>query len=91
MNGCGNSFYLSLPGVRKTKVILGGDCTYDALHWITLGNAGKPDALKLTKGTMTFTLISKESGIMIDQFLLTTDARYKPAGAYSPTAGLLAK
>lgn len=87
-NGCGNSFLMKLPNVAGEQ-ILGGDGTYDILLWKSLNDGGRPRPLTLKKGVMTFTLISKESGTMADQFLLTTDRKYTPAGIYKATSDLL--
>lgn len=87
-NGCGNSFLMTISGIRGNW-ILGGDGTYEALHWLSLSDGGRPRALPLKKGVITFTLGAKESGAMADQFLLTTDRRYVPAGTYKATANLL--
>lgn len=83
--GCGNSFFYKVEG-NKYAYVLGGDATYDSLHWISLSDdGGRPRPLRLEKGTVTFTLGAKESGARVDQFLLTTDAKKQPAGVYAPT------
>lgn len=86
--GCGNSIWITAPGVNK--YVLGGDGTYDSMHWLRLNDSGKPKALKLKKGVNTITLTAKESGVMLDQFLLTTDIGTIPGGTYAPTPNLLA-
>jgi hypothetical protein len=86
-SGCGNRFYIAATGTRSA--LLGGDATYDALHWIVWNDAGKPKKLSLRKGVVTFTLSAKESGTMVNQFLLTNDPKYRPADVYTPTAGFV--
>ncbi|HEY3379427.1 MAG TPA: hypothetical protein VGL77_18265 [Armatimonadota bacterium] len=86
--GCGNSFLMNIAGV-KGNWILGGDGTYEVLHWICLSDGPRQLALKLKKGTVDFKLSAKESGTMLDQFLLTTDAKMVPAGIYTTTPNLL--
>lgn len=87
--GCGNSFAFKVEG-NKGEYILGGDATYDTLEWKSLSDdGGRPRPLRLQKGTITFTLGSKESGTMVDEFMLTTDAKKQPAGAYAPTKNAL--
>jgi flagellar hook assembly protein FlgD len=92
--GCGNSFYMKVEGFNNSgEWILGGDGTYDLLHWICLSdggdNANSPRPLALKAGTVTFTLGARESGTRVDQFLLTTDAKKRPADCYTPTASAL--
>jgi len=82
-SGCGNTFYITAPGT--TKAILGKDATYDALHWICWNDAGKPKKLVLHKGVVTISLGARESGTMVDQFLLTNVATYRPASVYNAT------
>lgn len=86
--GCGNSFLFKSQGITG-EWVLGGDGTYDAMHWICLSDGNRPRALQLKKGKITFTLGAKESGTRADQFLLTTDRRYVPQGIYKATANLL--
>jgi hypothetical protein len=91
--GCGNSFFLQLDLFKKAKLLLGGDSTYNTLHWVTLSdsgdNAGNPLPLRLKKGELTLTLGAKENGVMIDQLVLTTDAKFEPAGIYDLTPDVL--
>ena len=86
-SGCGNTFYITAPGTAQA--ILGGDGTYDALHWVNWIDAGKPKKLSLHKGVNTITLGARESGTMVNQFLLTDDAKYRPAAAYFATPGFV--
>jgi hypothetical protein len=92
-NGCGNSFYLKVQGYDSGEWIIGGDSTYNALHWVALtdGDSSEPRPLLLKKGVVNFTLGSKESGARVDQLLLTTDREKRPAGIYKPTKDLLVK
>lgn len=92
-SGCGNSFYVAFDAYRNRRLVLGGDNTYNAFHWITITDAGNdqshPFPLQLKKGVNLITLSVKESGVMVDQFLLTTDREKLPTGMYPPTPGLL--
>ena len=81
--GCGNSVNMSIDGVKGSYVITSG--TYDALHWLALLDGKNPLKLTLKKGAVTLTLTSKENGLMLDQFLLTDTARYRPADIYTAT------
>lgn len=92
--GCGNSFLLQVQGYDTDKEwIIGGDGTYDALHWVCLNDSGdnrtRPRPLRLKKGVVAFTLGVKEGGTMVDEFLLTTDALKRPEGCYKPTPDVL--
>jgi hypothetical protein len=91
--GCGNSVFLQLDIFKKAQLVLGGDATFNVLHWVTLSdsgnNSGNPLPLRLKKGELLLTLGAKENGIMLDQFVLTTDAKFEPAGTYEPTPNLL--
>jgi len=97
-NGCGNSVYFKIDG-EKGDAILGGDGTYNALHWVCLketvdakkNKTGDPLKLPLKKGTVTFVMGSKESATEIDQFVLTTDPEMYPANSYKPTPNALVK
>jgi len=91
-NGCGNSFYIKIKD-DKGDPYLGGDATYNCLHWVCLMESGtsKPTQLKLKKGEVTFVVASRESATEIDQFLLTTDPELYPANVYKPTPNLLVK
>jgi hypothetical protein len=88
--GCGNSFYINVSGV-KGDWIIGGDGTYDSMHWVCISDGNHPKGFALTPGVVTFTLRSRESGTMLDEFLLTTDRTTIPGGIYKPTAGVLAQ
>ena len=94
VNGCGNSFFMQIEGYDSGDWIIGGDGTYNSMHWVCLNdggnNSGNPRPLQLKKGTVTFTVGAKESATKIDQFLLTTDRKLTPANIYKPTADLLA-
>lgn len=81
--GCGNSINMSIEGIKGSYVITDG--TYDALHWLALLDGKNPLKLALKKGTETLTLTSKENGLMLDQFLLTDSAKYRPADIYTAT------
>jgi len=97
-NGCGNSVYFKMED-EKGDSILGGDGTYNALHWVCLketvdakkNKTGDPLKLPLKKGTVTFVMGSKESATEIDQFVLTTDPEMYPANSYKPTPNALVK
>ena len=73
-DGCGNSFRLKLNGKRLPTV--GQDGTYKSWHWVDL----KMRTLKLAPGEHVLEILGKEDGIKIDQFFLTTNTRYIPAG-----------
>ena len=94
-NGCGNSFYIKVQGYDSGDWIIGGDGTYDHVHWICLTDGGnnndKPRPLALKQGQVTFTVGSKESATMLDQFVLTNDRKYTPANAEKPTPDTLVK
>jgi hypothetical protein len=87
--GCGNSFSVKVEGYDSGEWVIGGDGTYDSLHWVCLtdggDNSSRPRPLSLKKGDVTLTLGAKESGARVDQFLLTTDRGKTPAGVYKPT------
>ncbi|MHB9131595.1 MAG: hypothetical protein ACYDBB_10975 [Armatimonadota bacterium] len=90
--GCGNSFFLKVQGYGANKWVLGGDGTYDTLHWICLSdgdNGGQPRPLILKKGVVTITLATREGGVEADQFILTNDKEKRPAGIFKPTPNLL--
>jgi hypothetical protein len=91
--GCGNTFNIRVEGSTSGQWILGGDSTYDVLHWICLSdggdNADSPRPLALKAGTVTITLGQRESATQVDEFMLSTDAKKRPAGDYLPTADAL--
>lgn|GEM_PF-416815 len=89
-NGCGNSVFFKIDG-EKGDPFIGGDGTYNSMHWVCWKDNADPRPLKLKKGEVTFILGSKESATEIDQFLLTTDPELYPANIYKPTANLLVK
>jgi len=86
--GCGNSVLTNISGYSNDWV-LGGDATYDCLHWICLCDGGdnnsRPRPLQLKKGPVTITLKSVKGGIMVDEFLLTTDKDEEAQGAMKPS------
>lgn len=92
--GCGNSVLINIGGSQHDWV-LGGDATYDCLHWICLCDGGNNDSnprpLQLKKGPLTITLKSVKGGIMLDEFLLTTDREAEAQGAMTPTPNALIK
>jgi hypothetical protein len=94
-NGCGNSFYVKVEGYKSGDWIIGGDGTYDVLHWVCLTDGGKnggnPRPLMLKKGTVTITIGAKESATAVDQFVLTTDKKYLPVNTVKPTPNILVK
>ena len=94
-NGCGNSFYIKIDGDKSGDWIIGGDGTYNSMHWVCLkdggDNSSEPRRLKLSQGVVTFVVASKESATLIDQFVLTTDKELHPANIYKPTPDVLAK
>lgn len=90
--GCGNSFFLKVQGYGSAKWVIGGDGTYNTMHWLCLSdgnNSSHPRPLMLKKGEVTFTLGAREGGTAVDQFLLTTDDKKRPAGIYPATKDLL--
>ncbi len=89
-----NKVDLRIQGYDKGDPIwiLGNDATCQALHWVSLNEPGSDDVLrpfKLTAGVTAITVIAREGGIMLDQFLLTTDKFRNPAGALTDTSGAL--
>ncbi|HOF90003.1 MAG TPA: hypothetical protein PLZ36_18150 [Armatimonadota bacterium] len=93
--GCGNSFFVKVQGYDSGEWIIGGDGTYNILHWVCLSDTGdnksRPRPLILKKGTVAITFGSRESGTMLDQVVLTTDPGFQPAGIYKATANALVK
>ncbi len=91
--GCGNSLMVSFDTLQDRWLMLGGDNLFNTFHWVTPSDAGNnqqyPLPLHLTKGSVKFSVGSKVSGIMCDQFLLTTDPGLRPNGIYLPTPGVL--
>ncbi len=49
-------------------------------------NNSHPRPLQLKKGPLTITLKSVKGGIMLDEFLLTTDREAEAQGAMTPTS-----
>ena len=94
-NGCGNSIFMKVEGFDSGAWAIGGDGTYNVMHWVCLTDGGKnnanPRPLKLKKGTIAFSMGAKESATIIDQFLLTTDKKLTPANIYKATPDVLAK
>ena len=92
-NGCGNSFYIKVEGYNSGNWIIGGDGTYNIMHWVCLADGGKnsgdPRPLMLKKGVVTITVGAKESATEIDQFVLTTDPGYTPANIVKTTPAIL--
>ncbi|HOF88288.1 MAG TPA: hypothetical protein PLZ36_09340, partial [Armatimonadota bacterium] len=77
-----------VPAGRETQKrwLLGGDTTYNVFHWIRLhDDAGHPQRLALRKGFITFYFEARQTGIKIDQCLLTTAPAYRPSGCLLPT------
>jgi hypothetical protein len=93
--GCGNSFFVKVQGYDSGEWIIGGDGTYNMMHWVCLSDTGdnksRPRPLILKKGTVTITFGSRESGTMLDQAVLANDPGFQPAGIYKATAGALVK
>lgn len=92
--GCGNSFFVKVEGYDSGEWTIGNDATYNVMHWVCLsdtGNQSKPRPLMLKKGVIDISIGSRESGTMLDQLLLTTDANLQPAGIYKVTEKALAK
>ena len=88
--GCGNSFLIGMSGVFTGNIIIGGDATYNSLHWVQLKDGNRAKKLSLKKGKQDITLATKETGsAMCDQFLLTTDANKKPSGILTATKSLV--
>jgi len=83
-----NKLGVSIQG-DATDRFFGGDATYEILHWVALRDRDQAWPLKLKKGITTITLKANDPGIRIDQLLLTTDAKFMPAGVYPPTLGAL--
>ncbi len=83
--GCGNSVGIKVGGYdgAQWKVT---SSTYDSLNWMPMmESAGVLKPLRLKKGVAAITLVATESGIKVDQLILTTDKEFRPAGIYKPT------
>lgn len=80
-SGCGNSFFVNIDGVNKSSddaFILGGDATYDGLHWVCLMVGKDMRPLQLGAGMVNINLKVREAGTAVDQFLLTQDKGFIP-------------
>ena len=71
MNGCGNSFKLVIDQSRAQAF---SDQLYDKWHWV------RGPTFELSAGTHHITILNREDGVKLDQFLLTTDTGYRPVG-----------
>ena len=72
-----NSFFLQVD--NGTKLIFGNSANYDNWHWE--GNTSSPLSLgNLSAGSHTITIYGREARetVMLDQLLLTDDAKYIP-------------
>ncbi len=66
--------------------------TYDTLHWCPLyESSGVLKPLQLKKGVVTITLVAVESGVKVDQLLLTTDKYFNPTGIFNATPNAVIK
>lgn len=75
---CGNSFWITPPGVAAHQL---GDEIYKRWHWVKA-----EAALRLPPGVLQLQIRSREDGVRIDQFCLTADASFRPAGRMQPNA-----
>ncbi|MEI6518628.1 MAG: hypothetical protein WCO98_01070 [bacterium] len=83
--GCGNSVGIKVSGYEGANWKVTSS-TYDTLHWMAVQESvGVLKPLRLKKGVSTITLVALESGIKVDQLILTTDKEFKPAGIYKVT------
>jgi hypothetical protein len=73
MDGCGNSFTLSIDD--GPAFAFGGDGVYKKWHWVK--GPAKP-VIQLTPGTHTLKVANREDGVMLDQVLLVQERRYVP-------------
>jgi hypothetical protein len=90
--GCGNTVGIRLPG-NPADLKIGGDGTYESLHWLCLTDGAamdEPKPIVLEAGPNVFEAFPREPGIKVDEFLLTTDFKSRPGGAYNQTPGALA-
>ncbi len=80
-SGCGNTFFVNIEGINKSSdeaFVLGGDATYDGLHWVCLMNGKNMRPLQLGAGMVNINLRVREAGTAVDQFLLTQDKGFIP-------------
>jgi hypothetical protein len=82
-DGCGNSFFLRIGD--KPNVVFGNNGTYQRWHWV------RGPRVTLNKGTVTIRIQNREDGAKLDQFLLTTNARYVPVQAEKETSQYVTK
>ncbi|MEI7832595.1 MAG: hypothetical protein WCJ56_05300 [bacterium] len=80
-SGCGNSFFVHIDGVNKSSddtFVLGGDATYNGLHWVCLLEGKNMKPLQLKAGLVNLNLLVREAGTNVDQLLLTRDYKFVP-------------
>jgi len=87
---CAPMLGVKVQGYEKHELRIGGDATFDCLHWVYLsdgvGNSNHPRPLKLKQGMVAITLNTRhQSGFKLDEFLLTNDKGIEVQGAYKPT------
>ena len=73
---CGNSFFMTID---DTPVFtFGQDGVYKRWHWIRASKRLKQ--MVLTKGEHSLQIKIRETGVRLDQILLTRDPKYVPVG-----------
>jgi len=82
LDGCGNSFYLSVDG--GPKLTFGDDGTYKHWQWVTI--RGAEGVFRLGKGSHTVEFLNREDGAALDQVFITTnlDDQAQPQGILLP-------
>lgn len=81
------TYFTVTLGQSQPSWRLGGDRTFQALHWVSLmdRNDDNLQPLKLPKGIATLTIAHCQNPFAIDEFLLTTSPKLQPMGAITPT------
>jgi len=85
---CAPMLGVKVQGYEKHELRIGGDTTFDCLHWVDLcaadGTHRRP--IRLKQGMVAITLNTHyQSGFKLDEFLLTNDKDREVQGAYKPT------
>ncbi len=79
---CANSFRISLNG--QPPFVLGRNRNFRRWHWVR--SPARLKQLQLAEGEQILQVLHRETGVKIDQILLTTDSRYVPFGIEEETA-----
>ena len=74
-DSCGNSLLVAIDNAPHYSI--GQDAAYGQWHWVPAGKC------QLETGVHRLTVIGREDGIEVDQFLLTTDSSFIPGEAVS--------